>query len=85
MLTSTTPTRAVRVVIARQANPFVRRLALCVVLTVVNAIVVARFAGVLYLASSHHPFAQAGVTLLFSALIASLARCWFLTVVHWPR
>lgn len=85
MLTSATPTRAVQVAPARQTNPFVRRHVLCVVLTVLNAIVVARFAGVLYLASSHHPLVQAGVTLLFAALLGSLARTWFVTLVHRPR
>lgn len=85
MLTSTTPTRAISVATARQTNPFVLRLALCVVLTVANAIVVAKFAGILYLSSSRHPFAQAGVGLLFAALLGSLARTWFVTLFQQPR
>jgi len=50
-----------------------------VVLTAFNATAVAKFARVLYLATSHHPFQQAGVTLLFAALLGSLARIWFIT------
>jgi len=85
MSTSTAPSPAASTRAARSTNPFVWRLALCVVLTAFNATVVAKFAGVLYLATSHHPFQQAGVTLLFAALLGSLARTWFITLSGRPR
>lgn len=66
-------------------SPFPRRIALCVALTVFNAIVVAKFAGVLYLATRNHPLEQAGVTLLFATLLGSLARVWFLTLSRRTR
>jgi hypothetical protein len=56
------------------------RLAICLVQTVVNAIIVARYAGTLYGATNDDPFRQVGVTLLFAALLGSLARMWFLTL-----
>jgi hypothetical protein len=62
------------------SNPFQRRLTICVVQTVVNAIIVVRFAGTLYLVTAHHALQQIGVTLMFAALLGSLARMWFLTV-----
>jgi hypothetical protein len=84
MSTSTAPTRAASVTAERSTSPFILRLALCVVLTAFNGIIVAKFAGVLYLATSHHPFQQAGVTLLFAALLGSLARTWFITLSGRP-
>ena len=60
------------------SNPFQRRLAICLVQTVFNVIVVARCAGTLYGATNHDPLQQVGVTLLFAALSGSLARIWFL-------
>jgi hypothetical protein len=47
---------------------------------VFNAIIVARYAGTLYGATNHDPLRQVGVTLLFAALLGSLARMWFLTL-----
>lgn len=85
MSTLPAPTHAESVAIARPASALIRRLALCVALTVLNAVVVVKFAGVLYLATTHHPFEQAGVTLLFAALFGSLARTWFLTLYNRPR
>ena len=61
-------------------NHFQRRLAICLVQTVFNAIIVARYAGTLYGATTHDPLQQVGVTLLFAALLGSLARMWFLTL-----
>lgn len=85
MSPSTATTRAASTTAARSTNPFVRRLALCVVLTAFDAIVVKRFAGTLYLATSHQPLEQAGVTLLFVVLLGSLARIWFITLSNRPR
>ena len=62
------------------SNPFQRRLTICLVLTVFNAIIVARYAGTLYGATNHDPLSQVGVTLLFAALLGSLVRMWFLTL-----
>ncbi|MFC5861712.1 hypothetical protein ACFPT7_05365 [Acidicapsa dinghuensis] len=62
------------------SNPFQRRLALCVVQTVFNAIIVARYARTLYGATNYDQLQQVGVTLLFAALLGSLARMWFLTL-----
>jgi hypothetical protein len=62
------------------SNPFQRRLAICLVQTVFNAIIVARYAETLYGATNHAPLQQVGVTLLFAALLRSLARMWFLTL-----
>ena len=62
------------------SNHFQRRLAICLVQTVFNAIIVARYAGTLYGATNHDPLQQVGVTLLFAALLGSLARMWFLTL-----
>jgi hypothetical protein len=70
---------------AASINRFQRRLAICLVLTVLNAIVVANFAGPLYRATSHDVFQQIGVTLLFAALVGSLTRMWFLTLTSRPR
>lgn len=85
MSTLPAPTHAESVAIARPAGTLIRRLVLCVALTVLNTIVLVKFAGVLYLATTHHPIEQAGVTLLFAALLGSLARTWFLTLFNWPR
>lgn len=62
------------------SNPFQRRLAICLVQTMFNAIIVARYAGTLFGATNHDPLQQVGVTLLFAALLGSLARMWFLTL-----
>jgi hypothetical protein len=62
------------------STPFQRRLAICIVQTVFNAIIVARYAGTLYGTTNHDPLRQAGVTLPFAALLGSFARMWFLTL-----
>ena len=67
------------------SNPFQRRLAICLVQTVFNAIIVARYAGTLYRAINHDPLKQVGVTLLFAGLLGSLARMWFLTLTSQAR
>jgi len=70
---------------AASINRFQRRLAICLVLTVLNAIVVADFAGPLYLATTKEVLQQIGVTLLFAALVGSLTRMWFLTFTSRPE
>ena len=85
MSTSAANTRAASIAIARSTNPSLRRLVLCAVLTVFNGIVIAKYAPVLYIVTSHHPFEEAGVTLLFVALLGSLARTWFILLSNRPR
>jgi hypothetical protein len=70
---------------AASINRFQRRLAICLVLTVLNVIVVTNFTGTLYRATIHDALQQIGVTLLFAALVGSLTRMWFLTLTSRPR
>ena len=65
---------------ATPTNRFRRGLAVCLVLTAFNVVVVATCAGTLYRATAYDTLEQAGVTLLFAALLGSLARVWFLTL-----
>jgi hypothetical protein len=85
MSISTSTSRAETVAATQFVNRLLRRIALCTALTVFNAIVVAKFAGVLYVVTLEHPFERAGVTLIFAALLASLARTWFLALSNRPR
>lgn len=64
---------------------FARRVVICSVQSVFNAVIVARFAPVLYRATIHEPLQQTGVTLLFAALLGSLARMWFAALTTRPR
>ncbi len=70
---------------AASTNHFQRRLPICLVQTMFNAIIVAKFAGTLYRATTHDALQQIGVTLLFAALLGSLARMWFLTLRNRTR
>ena len=74
-LASTQPVEA-----AVPTNHFQRRLAVCLVLTAFNVVVVATCAGTLYRATAYDTREQVGVTLLFAALLGSLARVWFVTL-----
>jgi hypothetical protein len=67
------------------SNHFQCRLTICLVQSVFNAIIVAKYAGTLYGATNHDPLQQVGVTLLFAALLGSLARMWFLTLKSQTR
>ena len=69
-LASTQPLEA-----AASINRFQSRLAICLVLTVLNAIVVANFIGPLYRATIHDALQQIGVTLL-SAAYRFATRFW---------
>jgi hypothetical protein len=84
MSTSTATTGAARVAASRSTYSLVRNLALCVVLSVLNVVVVAKLSGVLYRATSQHPLEQTGVALLFAALLGSLARVWFIALSNRP-
>lgn len=64
---------------------FALRFALCLVVTSLNVAVVAIYGGTLYRASSHHPVCLVGVTVLFGALLVSLARVWFVALRRYQR
>jgi hypothetical protein len=85
MSTSTTTTRATSATGLRSVSPFLRRLVLCLALTALNIFVVAKLAGVLYQATFHDKLKQIVVTLLFTALLGSLVRTWFLTLSNRRR
>jgi hypothetical protein len=59
---------------------FMLRLGLSVLLTSLDAGVVARYGVTLYRVSVGHPFWLVGVTLLFTIMLASLLRVWVLTL-----
>ncbi len=70
---------------AASTNRFQRRLVICLVQTIFNAIIVAEFAGTLYRATARDALQQVGVTFLFAALLGSLVRMWFLTLRNRTR
>jgi hypothetical protein len=70
---------------ASSASTFLRRVALSIVLTAFNVAVIANYGGTLYRETTGNPLQQAGVTLLFAALLGSLARVWFLALRSRPR
>jgi len=65
---------------ATSTSHFHRRLAVCLVMTGLNATVIGEFAGALYRATAHNTLLQTGVNLLFAALLGSLARGWYLAL-----
>lgn len=65
---------------ATPTNWLRRGLAVCLVLTAFNVVVVATCAGTLYRATAYDTLEQVAVTLLFAALLGSLARVWFVTL-----
>ena len=56
------------------------RLAISILLTVLDSWAVVAFGGMLYRVSTHHPIWLTGVVLLFVSLFASLARTWYLAL-----
>jgi len=82
MPTSTVASSGTSATAARSTNPFLRRLVLCVALTLLNVLVVAMFAGVLYAATFGNDFEQIGVSALFVVLAASLAWTWYVTLAN---
>jgi hypothetical protein len=70
---------------ASPTDCFKRRFAICLVQTVFDVIIVARYARMIYLATSHESLQQLGVTLLFAVLLGSLARMWFLALKSQAR
>ena len=61
------------------------RVAMSILLTVLDSWVVVAFGGTLYRISAHHTIWLAGIVLLFVSLFASLARTWYLTLHVRPR
>jgi hypothetical protein len=61
------------------------RLAISILLTVLNSWAVIAFGGTLYRVSAHHPIWLTGIILLFVFLFASLARTWYLALPVRPR
>ena len=56
------------------------RLAISILLTVLNSWAVIAFGGTLYRVSAQNPVFLTGIVLLFVSLFASLARTWYLAL-----
>ena len=61
------------------------RVAISVLLTVLDSWAVIAFGGTHYRVSAHHPIWLTGIVLLFVSLFASLARTWHLALTVRPR
>ena len=61
------------------------RVAISILLTVLDSWAVVAFGGTLYRVSAHHPVWLIGIVLLFVSLFASLARTWYLALAVRPR
>ena len=61
------------------------RVAISMLLTVLDSWTVIAFGGTLYRVSAHHPIWLTGIVVLFVSLFASLARTWYLALAVRPR
>ena len=61
------------------------RVAISILLTVLDSWAIVAFGGTLYHVSAHHPVWLMGIVLLFVSLFASLARTWYLALTVRPR
>ena len=61
------------------------RVAISILLTVLDSWAVVAFGGTLYRVSDQHPIWLTGIVLLFVSLFASLARTWYLALAARPR
>ena len=61
------------------------RVAISILLTVLDSWAVIAFGGTLYRVSAHHSIWLAGIVLLFVSLFASLVRTWYLALAARPR
>ena len=61
------------------------RVAISILLTLLDSWAVVAFGGTLYRVSVHHPIWFTGVVLLFVSQFASLARTWYLALAVRPR
>ena len=59
---------------------FARRVAVCVLVTVLDAAVIATFGPTLYQVSLGHPFWLAGLAILFATMFYTLAHVWIQTL-----
>jgi hypothetical protein len=59
---------------------FARRLAICVLVTVLDVAVIAAFGLTLYQVSIGHPFWLAGLTMLFATMFFTLVHAWIQTL-----
>ena len=71
-----------------EAQPIPRntvRVAISILLTVLDSWAVVFFGGAIYQVSAHHPIWLTGIVLLFVSLFASLVRTWHLALALRPR
>ena len=61
------------------------RVAISILLTVLDSWAFVAFGGTLYRVSAHHPIWLTGIVLLFVSLLASLARTSYLVLAVRPR
>ena len=61
------------------------RVAISILLTVLDSWAVVAFGGTLCRVSVHHPIWLTGIVLVFVSLFASLARTWYLALPVRPR
>ena len=61
------------------------RVAISILLTVLDSWTAIAFGGTLYRVSAHHPIWLSGIILLFVSLFASLSRTWYLALPVRPR
>lgn len=61
------------------------RVAISVLLTVLDSWAVIAFGGTLCRVSAYHPIWLTGIVLLFVSLFASLAKTWYLALAAQPR
>ena len=61
------------------------RVAISILLTLLDSWAAVAFGGTLYHVSAHHPVWLTGIVLLFLSLFASLARTWYLALAVRPR
>ena len=61
------------------------RVAISILLTVLDSWAVVAFGGTLYCVSAHHQVWLTGIVLLFVSLFASLTRTWYLALAVQPR
>ena len=61
------------------------RVAISILLTVLDSWAIVAFGGTLYRVSAHHTIWLTGIVLLFVSLFASLARTWYLALAVRPR
>ena len=61
------------------------RVAISILLTVLDSWAVVVFGGMIRNVSGHHPIWLTGIVLLYVSLFASLARTWYLALTVRPR